>query len=176
MKHTLTIAAALAVVSGTALAENTDMITACTQTANDYVWYLDHPGDDLDATAAQFAQLFTEDAILKLANSQMEMVANTGPEEIATRYLQGRDSLRFLHSLTNQRINPTSETTANGTSYVNFYIHPIGADMNHERSFTGVAEYRSTFEYKDGACKFTYREGLLRFLTGQDKITDPLPE
>ncbi|MEC7291188.1 MAG: hypothetical protein VXW22_13950, partial [Pseudomonadota bacterium] len=38
-----------------------DARSACEQTINDYAWHLDHPGTDLDATAVEFSELFTDD-------------------------------------------------------------------------------------------------------------------
>ena len=176
MKQVLFGLAALALTSTSGAASQADMVVACTQTAHDYAWYLDHPDQDLNVTAAKFAQLFTENATLKLANMQMQLVEHRGHEEIAARYKQGRDTFRFLHMLSNQRIIPTTDTTAIGTSYVQFIIHPIGEDMTHEFGVRGVAEYRSTFEFVDGTCRFSHREGLARFINLNPKIVDPIPE
>ncbi len=170
------LAPLFALMATPALAGTTDMIVACQQLGNDYTWHLDHPDEDLDITARKFASLFAEGATLTLSNMQMQMETHSSPEQIAARYKQGRDQFRFLHLITNHRVKPTSDTTAAGTSYVEFYIHPIGADMAHEFGVTGVAEYRDTYEFKDGVCLFTSREGIARFVSLQNKITDPIPE
>lgn len=175
MKRTL-ISAALALTSTTAFAETTNMIVACQQTGYDYAWYLDHPDEDHGKTAARFADLFTEDATWTVSGMDLKLATHAGPEEIAARYLQGRDQFRFMHLIANHRVNPTSDTTATGTSYVEFYIHPIGADMTHEFGVTGVAEYRDSYEYKDGVCRITAREGVPRFISLENKIHDPIPE
>lgn len=171
-----TIIAALAVFAVSGCATQTDIITACQQTGYDYAWYLDHPDLDLDITAAKFVSLFAEDGTWTVSNTELQMETHTGPDEIAARYLQGRDSMRFIHLITNHRVNPTSDTTATGTSYVEFYIHPIGADMTHDFGVTGVAEYRDTYVFNDGTCLITSREGVPRFISLENKIHDPIPE
>jgi hypothetical protein len=158
-----------------AQAESTAQIVACRQTVNDYAWYLDHPGDDMSATAQAFAQLFTEDAVLRLANARLEEETFTGHSEIAGRYLQGRDQMRFLHLMSNIRIQPTSDTTATGTNYVQIFIHPIGASMDDPRGVTGVAEYRDEYRFEDGVCRISNRYANLRLLSLQNIIQDPKP-
>lgn len=175
MKKTL-ISASIALAATSAIAENSDMIAACQQTGYDYAWYLDHPDADLSITARKFATLFTEEATWKVSNTDLEIVSHVGTDAIQARYLQGRDQFRFMHLIANHRVVPTSETTATGTSYVEFYIHPIGADMTHEFGITGVAEYRDVYEFKDGICRITLREGVPRLISLQNKITDPIPE
>lgn len=175
MKRIL-IFASLALAGSPAVADNTDMIVACQQTGYDYAWHLDHPEADLNASATKFAALFTEDGTWTVSNLELELETHTGPEELKARYLQGRDAFRFMHLIANHRVNPTSDTTATGTSYVEFYIHPIGSDMSDDFGVTGVAEYRDTYLYEDGVCRITSREGVPRFISLQNKITDPIPE
>ena len=158
-----------------AQAETTAQIVACTQTVNDYAWYLDHPGDDMAATAQSFAQLFTEEAVLRLANARLEEETFTGHEEIAGRYLQGRGQMRFLHLMSNIRVRPTSDTTATGTNYVQIFIHPIGVSMDDPRGVTGVAEYRDEYRFEDGVCRISNRYANLRLLSLQNIIQDPKP-
>lgn len=165
-----------ALLAAPAVAENTDMIVACQQTGYDYAWYLDHPDEDHDVTAAKFAELFTADGSWEVSNMQLQMETHTGPEAIMARYMDGRDRFRFMHLITNHRVNPTSDTTATGTSYVEFYIHPIDGDMTDDFGVTGVAEYRDTYEFEDGVCKITSRTGVPRFISLENKITDPIPE
>lgn len=166
----------LSLLATPTLAGTTDMIVACQQLGADYAWHLDHPDADLDVTAQAFAGLFADGATLTLANMQMQMQTHSTPEAIAARYKQGRDQFRFLHLITNHRVTPTSAHTATGTSYVEFYIHPIGADMSHEFGVTGVAEYRDSYVFTDGICRFTSREGVSRLVSLHNKITDPIPE
>lgn len=166
----------LTLLASPALAENTGMIVACQQLGADYAWYLDHPDKDIDTTALNFADLFTSDGSWQVSNMELQMETHSGAEEIMARYKQGRDQFRFMHLITNHRVNPTSETTGTGTSYVEFYIHPIGADMTHDFGVTGVAEYRDTYEFKDGICRLTSREGVPRFISLENKIHDPIPE
>ena len=166
----------LALLAAPAIAENTDMIVACQQTAYDYTWFLDHPDEDFSATAEKFAQLFTENGSWEVSNTQLQMETHTGTEAIMARYKDGRDKFRFMHLITNHRVNPTSDTTGTGTSYVEVYVHPIGSDMNDDFGVTGVAEYRDTYEFKDGTCRFTSRKGVTRLLSLENVISDPIPE
>lgn len=173
MKKTLT-AAGLALAGTTAVAENTHMITSCAQRVADYAWYLDHPGDDLDVAAKAFANLFTEDAVLKLANAQFVEETFVGHEAIAGRYKQGRDVMRFLHVTSNVRVVQTSEDTAIGTNYVTIYIHPIGGSMA-ENAIQGVAEYRDEYRMVDGVCKISNRFAYVRLIGADGSIADPQP-
>ena len=170
-----TIAAgALAMMASAAHAANTDMVVSCTQVVNDYAWYLDHPGEDMDATSRAFASLFTEDAELKLANAQLVEETFIGHDAIASRFLQGRDTTRFLHVTSNIRVVQTGETTAVGTNYVTVYIHPIGGSMA-ENSIQGIAEYRDEYRVTDEGCKISNRFAYLRLFGAGGTIADPQP-
>lgn len=173
MKTTLTVAS-LALAGTTAFANNTDMIAGCTQRVQDYAWYLDHPDDDMQVTALAFANLFTEDAVLKLANAQFVEETFVGHNAIASRYLQGRDTMRFLHVTSNIRIVQTGENTALGTNYVTVYIHPIGGTMA-KNSIHGIAEYRDEYRMTEDGCRISNRFAYLRLLGDDGTIADPQP-
>lgn len=156
------------------MASESDVITSCTQVVNDYAWYLDHPGEDMQATSRAFADLFTEDAVLKLANGQLVEETFVGPDEIASRYLQGRDVMRFLHVMSNIRVDQTGPDSAVGTNYVTIYIHPIGKSLA-EGGITGVAEYRDVYKIQNDGCKIENRFAYLRLLGDGGAIADPHP-
>lgn len=171
---TPSIAAALALLASSAQAENTDMIASCSQRVHDYAWYLDHPGEDMQATAQAFAEIFTEDAVLKLSNAQFVEESFVGHDAIASRYLQGRDVMRFLHVTSNVRIVPTGEDTAMGTNYVTVFIHPIGGTMA-ENSIQGIAEYRDAYRMTEDGCRISNRFAYLRLMGSDGAIADPQP-
>ena len=172
--RTLIVAMSLATVSTTAVAENITMTVSCAQRVHDYAWYLDHPGEDMEATSRAFADIFTEDAVLKLSNAQFVEETFVGHGAIASRYLQGRDVMRFLHVTGNVRIVPTGDDTATGTNYVTVYIHPVGGSMA-ENSIHGIAEYRDEYRMVDGVCKISNRFAYLRLLGASGTIADPQP-
>ena len=144
---------------------------ACEQIINNYAWYIDHPGDDLNATSERFAALFTEDAALTLGNLRGELVTHNGHGAIRARYKEGRDNMRFIHVTSNFRFLPQAEGNAKGVSYVQFWIHPMEGDLS--QGVTGIAEYHDEYRIKDGKCKISKREGVARFLSSTNQITSP---
>lgn len=149
---------------------------ACTKLVTDYVWFLDHVDTDAKKTAAAFADLFTEDAVLSATTFKLEETKARGREEIANRYLLHRDANRFLHLMTNIRINQISDRIAVGTNYVSFFVHPINADMNHPDSAHGVGEYRDKYQLTDDGWKFSSRRSLVRLHSHTSVISAPEPE
>lgn len=171
---TLLTAGLIALGATSAYAESKDMVVSCTQRVQDYAWYLDHPGEDMVATSKAFAEIFTEDAVLKLNNAQFVEETFVGHDAIASRYLQGRDVMRFLHVTGNVRIVPTGDDTAMGTNYVTVYIHPVGGSMA-ENSIQGIAEYRDEYRMTEDGCRISNRFAYLRLLGDDGAIADPQP-
>lgn len=173
MPRILSLVLFLAALPFAAAADDTAMVVACTQTVQDYAWYLDHPGEDVDTTAQAFAALFTEDAVLTLHDAKMEEERFVGHDAIAGRYKRDRRARRILHVMTNVRIEPTSASTATGTNYVQVHLHPVGGSLD-EGGVTGVAEYRDVYRFEGGVCRISKRTTILR-IGPQRVITDPAP-
>jgi len=151
------------------------MIEDCARAVNDYAWYLDHAQPDLAKSASKFAKLFTGDGALTVHDDDLNDQTHTGHKAIANYYLDNRSYTRYLHVTSNIRINPTSDTTATGTSYASFYIHSNTGSMKDEGALTGVMEFRDEYRISEGACRFSKRRGILRLLSIDGVIGAPVP-
>ncbi len=160
----------------TANAAQSSIVESCTQTVNDYAWYLDHPGSDLSQSAQDFANLFTEDADVSLIDDNLGHRSSVGRKAPLEHYSDNRTHTRFLHVTSNIRIKPTSNNTARGTSYLTIKLHIVGGSMKDEGAVTLIEEHRDEYRMTESGCQFSMRKATLRWFSINGIIEDPEPE
>ncbi|MEM7003104.1 MAG: nuclear transport factor 2 family protein [Pseudomonadota bacterium] len=143
----LTLCALSSIASATA-----DVERLCERTLEDYAWYSDHPDPEA------YGKLFTEDAVLDVFGP------NKGREAIVARHKNNAKQRRFIHLLSNVRVDIVSTTEARATSYVEVYTVPLGDGPHTVAGFAGIGEYHDELRISEAGCQIAKRKLHMRVL------------
>lgn len=122
-----------------------DVYRDCINLVTDYAYHRDR------FDAAEFSNLFTEDASLSVGNQTWE-----GRSNIRAR-IEGLDkSGSIRHLMSTIRIEPIDELHARGVSYATIYTAAAGS--NSTEGFAIIGEYHDRFVLTDDGWKISNRE------------------
>ena len=122
-----------------------DVYRDCINLVTDYAYHRDR------FDAAEFSNLFTEDASLSVGSQTWE-----GRSNIRAR-IEGLDkSGSIRHLMSTIRIEPIDELHASGVSYATIYTSAAGS--NSTEGFAIIGEYHDNFVLTDDGWKISKRE------------------
>ena len=122
-----------------------DVYRDCINLVTDYAYHRDR------YDAAEFSNLFTEDASLSVGSQTWE-----GRSNIRAR-IEGLDkSGSIRHLMSTIRIEPIDELHASGVSYATIYTSAAGS--NSTEGFAIIGEYHDNFVLTDDGWKISKRE------------------
>jgi opacity protein-like surface antigen len=122
-----------------------DVYRECTNLVTDYAYFRDR------FDAAEFSDLFTEDASLSVGSQTW-----VGRDNIRGR-IEGLDkSGSIRHLMSTIRIEPIDELHASGVSYATIYTSAAGS--NSTEGFAVIGEYHDSFLLTDDGWKISKRE------------------
>ncbi|MDA0280077.1 MAG: nuclear transport factor 2 family protein [Proteobacteria bacterium] len=119
-----------------------DVYRDCANLVTDYAYFRDR------FDAAEFSNLFTDEASLSVGNQTWE-----GRNNIRAR-IEGLDkSGSIRHLMSTIRIEPIDELHASGVSYATIYTSAAGS--NSTEGFALIGEYHDNFELTDDGWKIS---------------------